>query len=128
MFFFFEITFCTFVCKLFFWLWNFIYKAINSWLNVKTFQKLYSDLININNTKNINYLEQGCRAHRTPGAHNLIAKNRTKNEKIEKFTRIAKVINLKTLEFIFLSPNLFMPLDVFFREINCVWKWVFLMI
>ena len=38
--------------------------------------------------------------------------------KNEEFTSIAKIINLATSGFRFLSPNLFVPLDVFLELIN----------
>ena len=47
------------------------------------------------------------------------AKKSDKKGKNEKFTSITKMINLRTSGFRFLSPNLFMPLDIFFEVINC---------
>ena len=46
-------------------------------------------------------------------------KKSDKKGKNEKFTSITKIINLRTSGFRFLSPNLFMPLDIFFEVINC---------
>ena len=46
------------------------------------------------------------------------AEKSDKKGKNEKFTSITKIINLRTSGFRFLSPNLFMPLDIFFEVIN----------
>ena len=46
-------------------------------------------------------------------------KKSDKKGKNEKFTSITKIINLRTSGFRFLSPNLFVPLDVFLEVINC---------
>ena len=62
-------------------------------------------------------IDQGCP---TGAQWFRILKNRTKREKNEKFISIAKIINLKTSGFRFLSRNLFAPLDVFLEVINCL--------